>query len=161
MPKHLKSERGFTYMEVMLSFVIFSIILSMGFGFYSHNQKLIEREIHSEEIQTHARTVLNRTLLELSYGDNLEKIDDLIVNVRPDGSFTPILDLSGYTERGRLNVLRETDGLVLSNEKGEVLSDKLTNFNVTEEGDIFVITVTVVIDEKEIHAVRKYYKHKL
>lgn len=159
--KILKSNRGFSYLEVMLSLVLFSFILSMGFQFYSNNQKLMEREIHNEEIQTHVRTLLNRTALELSYGENLTKVDDLIVSVNQEGSFTPIVDLSGFTQRGRINLVTDIDEIKVVNQKGETISDQIIEFSIEEENDLFIIKVIAELNGKEFISLKKIYKHKL
>lgn len=155
------NQHGFTYMEVMLSLTIFSFMLTSGFYFYSNNQQLIVREIEESEVQAHARTVLNRTSLELSYGKNLDWIDNMIVSVNPDGSFTPVIDASGYTYRGRLNVLRTTDGLTIVNEHGDLISDQMKDFTIVENNDIFTITITAAYRDKETIYTKKFYKHKL
>lgn len=157
----LNNQRGFTYMEVMLSLTIFSFVLTSGFYFYSNNQKLIEHEVEEAEVQMHARTLLNRTSLELSYGKNLDWTDNMIVSVNADGSFIPVIDNSGYTYRGRINILRDTDGLKVVNEKGQLISDKLKDFRIEIDGDTFTITITAEHRKKIIEFKKKFYKHKL
>lgn len=155
------NQRGFTYMEVMLSLTIFSFVLTSAFYFYSNNQQLIEYEIQETEIQMHARTVLNRTSLELSYGKKLEWTDNMIVSINPDGSFIPIIDTSGYTYRGRVNVLKDSDGIKIVTQNGELISDKLNGFTVELVEDTFIVTVTAEYRKKTIEFKKKFYKHKL
>lgn len=162
--KHLKSNRGFTFLEIMTAMALFSFLLVSVFAFYSHQQKLMAHEIQKQDVKTHARTVINRAFLELSYASNIEVDDTLnmVVMVSEDGGFTPIIDFTGYTKSGRLNYLKGEKHDMIVNERGEIISDRIDDFSITSDNNRISISVTVSDKKNKPYTLKKdYYLPKL
>ena len=162
--KYLKSNRGFTLLEVVTSIALFSFLLISVFQFYSNQQELMAYEIQKQDTKTHARTVMNRIFIELSYATNL-KVDEnlnMVVMVSEEGNLIPIIDFTGYTERGRLNYLTGEKHDMIVNEKSEIISDQIDDFSITYQDDKISISVTVNDKKNKPYTLKRdFYLHKL
>lgn len=157
-----RKENGFTLLEVTISISVFGLIMLSVFSFYEFQQKLIQREVVSQEVNQHGRMALNTIYAQIQENDPVLIDGDMVIAFEGD-EVIPLIDFSGYTTRGKLNYQKGTSeepGRLLG-ENGRIVSDHIESLSVTEEENLVDIKVTVKSGTTTQIFQRKIYLGKL